>query len=1120
MKKNRTIHGLGPCVLKLIKVMKLTVFLMLISLMGVFASETYSQITKLSLKAERISLEEFLVKIEDQSEFRFFYTGKIDVEQEIFCEFKNKNINEILDEIKDEASFQYEVMGRQIILYPNDAENSIKSIQQQKSVSGKVTDSSGSSLIGATIVVKGSAQGTVTNANGEYSLSNVPEDATLVFSFVGMKTHEIPVAGKANINVILAEETVGLEEVVAVGYGVQKKINLSGSISAISSKTLENKTIETQTSQLLAGEMGGVTITEEWGKPGKDQSTIRIRGLGTFSDAGNSPLVLVDGVPMSIDNIDPNNVANVTVLKDASSAAIYGSRAANGVIIIETKKGKEGQIQVQYESYIGKQETAELPEYLNSWDYAQARNTALINMKQSPMYTQDQIEKFKSGAFPDDYPNNQRIKDLFNSGNGIQAKHNLTLSGGTNKNRYLFSIGYLRKNGLLDKNYNDRYDLLVNINSDLTDNLKFNSSIKGYKNLVMEPAGFDEGITVNMDRIIASAHSINAAVPGKRSDGSYGVYMGHPVTEALMDSKGFNEEKGIFLSSNASLEWDIRNNLKLTGKVGYNLDFNTNKLFGAQIEAGRGYFFGPTKINVNWNKNEYLIADATLDYEERFGKHYFHVLTGLSREESNYYFLSGYRDNFPTNDLPELCLASPENDTNDGGTTTWKLSSYFGRINYSFNDRYLLEGNLRYDGSSRFSEGNKFGFFPSFSAAWIVSEEEFFKVPWIDKLKIRASYGTLGNQQIGIYPYQKVLRTGYNFYPGESVSPGVRLAVLPNQDITWESTRIIDGGLDISFFKGKLNLVVDYYYKKTSDILYNLTASKILGMGIGLQNAGEVENKGWDFELNYKDQIGNIEFEIHPVFSIVDNKVLNLSNVEKDIARGLFVGHSLESFYGYETEGLFINQQEIANYAKQNYKAEPGYIKYKDISGPDGVPDGIISSAYDRKILGSSLPKYNFGISFSANYKNFDFYLQAQGVGGLVKRIHGAMLALYNEGNIEEWQWRESWTEENPDPNAKYPKFVSSYHLPIFSDANDYWLRDASFLRIKNVQIGYNLPFDLLKSTFIDHCRIFIAGRNIYTFKGTEKGWDPEMYLPKAGNYFTFFYPPTRIWSLGISLNF
>lgn len=1060
-------------------------------------------------------------RIESLTEFTFAYNASdLRKTARVSGNFSNKSLYEILIDISRQTGIKFKQVDKNINAAEkgNPPQEGAVEIAVQITVTGTVTSASdGEGLPGVNVLVKGTSMGTVTDLEGKYSLS-VPEESTLVFSFIGFETQSIAVGDRSMIDVTLSEDMTSLDEVVVVGYGTQKKVNLTGSVSSLDMEQLEKKTV-TNVSQLLAGEVSGLTVTQGTGSPGDDQASITVRGLGTFSGAGNSPLVLVDGIPSSLNSVNPNDVANISVLKDASSAAIYGSRGANGVILVTTKTGKEGRTQVRYDTYFGKQEVPELPQYVDSWVFAEATNEAYRNVGKGGGYTQEDIDRFRSGEDSDNYPNKHHVRDLYNSGSGFQTKQNLTFSGGTEAIQYLVSAGYLKQKGVIDRNYYDRYDLRLNINSNLSENLKLNALFKSTFGKRNEPAIVDIFGTQSFGGLISKAFSSNATVPGKRSDGTFGTWMGHPGPWVALESESFYEDKATDFVNNISLEWDVINSLKLTGRIGYNWNYSKDKLFGAVTTSSPREVFGPSTAEVNMNHTRHLTMDIFADYDKTFGGHYLHILGGHSLETYDAESLGAFRDNFPTNTIHVLNAASSANDENWESAYAWKIRSYFGRLNYSFQQKYLLEGNLRYDGSSRFAEDNRYGFFPSVSAGWIISEESFFEIPWIDVLKIRGSYGKLGNQQIGTYPYQRTLSLDHRYFVGGVVQQAVVLDRLPFEDISWETTQIINGGLDINLFDGKLNFVVDHYYKKTSDILYSLTVSQILGMGVGQQNAGEVENRGWDFDLTYRDTKGDFSYSIRTVFSSVDNKVTSLANVDRDIGQSLFIGEPLNSYYGYETEGLFIDEEDIQNYAEQNYPAKPGYIRYKDISGPEGVPDGKITADHDRTVLGSTFPKYSYGMILTANYKNFDLYVQFQGTGGNVKLTDGKRLPLYNQGNIEQWHWDERWTEENPDRWAKFPRFEETYeHQPYDNVVLEYWLVDASFLRVKNIQLGYNLPSKLLNSTFIDELRINISGENIHSFDYYREGWDPEMST--LGGYNLHLKPITRLWSLGINVNF
>lgn len=1083
-------------------------------------------IEEVSIEAKYIgaSLAEIFRDIESQTDFTFTYDKKDSFLKERYSNDRGRTIvADLFRDISIKNHLIFQQINNNISVRKKLQKNEVSPdpIITAVNVTGTVTSGKGEPLPGVNILVKGTSIGAVTDIDGKYNISVPDEKNILVFSFIGFTTQEVPVNGRTIIDVILEQDISTLDEVVVVGYGTQKKANLSGSVSTVGAEQLSRRNAS-QSSQLLQGVTSGVTATQTTGEPGADAASLKIRGLGTFSGAGTNPLVLVDGVPSSINSVNPNDIESISVLKDAASAAIYGSRAANGVILVQTKEGKAGGLQVSYDSYVGKQEATELPQYVDSWTYAEMKNEARLNMGQNPEFSQADIDKYKSGDDPDNYPNKHHLKDLFNSGSGIQTKHNLTFKGGTDGARYLFSAGYLKQNGLIEQNEFDRYDMRLNINSQLNEKLKFSAKLAGNQSLRNRPAGIttDGARVSDLNGVIQAANSYNATVPGRKSDGTYGTFMGHPVAEGHLASGSFSEAKGTNLVSNVALEWDIIDALKISTRLSYRWGHSKNRLFGAEFTADPTWSFGPSQVEVRSSISSNMLSDLLIDYDKNFGSHYLHIFGGFSSETFNNETLYGRRDNFPSNNLNFLSAASAKNDENGEFGSTWKMMSYFGRLNYSFKDKYIFEGNLRYDGSSRFAKGNRFGFFPSFSAAWNISEEDFFHVPWMDDLKIRGSYGVLGNQQIGTYPYQKTLSLGSIYVTGENESfhPAIQLTRLPFENITWESTKITNGGVDISFFEGRLNFIGEYYYKRTVDILYSLSVSSVLGMSVGEQNAGEVENKGFEFEISHKNRLGDLSYSIFSNFSINENKVLSLAGVEKDISKGLFIGESMQSIYGYETDGLFLSEEDIENYATQKYAAKPGFPRYKDISGPNGVPDGIITSADDRKVIGNLFPKYSYGMGVTLEYKSFDFFLQLQGQAGMEKMIQGKELAFLNNGNIQQWHIDNRWTEANPSRNAEYPRLEMALHEAPWADQLDYWTRDASFIRIKTLQLGYNLSPDFLENTFIDKFRAYISGENLRSFDNYYPGWDPEMTT--SGGQSPSYYPVTRMWSVGVNVQF
>ncbi|MBL4561628.1 MAG: TonB-dependent receptor [Labilibaculum sp.] len=1106
MKKNKT-YGLleDISLLKMLKIMRFTIFILLVSVSQTFAVKSYAQLAKISLDMKDVSVEEVIDQIESKSEYFFMYNNDlVDVSRKVDIKVEEIMIDQVLDKLFQNTEVSYSIQDRHIFLMKRDLK--AKNILQQKSVSGKITDSYGIPLPGATILVKGSTNGTISDIDGNYTLLNVPANSVLVYSFIGMRSQEISFDGRANVNVTLSEETIGLNEVIAVGYGTQKKVNLTGSISSVSEKELESRPI-TQSSQALAGIASGVTVSQGSGRPGNDGATIRIRGMGTFSGAGNDPLVLIDGLASSINDVDPNNIKSISVLKDAASAAIYGTRAANGVILIETKRGEKGKLQISYSNYVGWQQVTELPDFVNSWEYATLKGG----------YSDDQIAKYKDGSDPDNYPNSFHLKDLLNSGSGFQTNHNLNFKGGDEKNSYLLSLGYLDQDGVVAKNNYKKYNFLLNFDSKLKENLNLRFNVSGNSANTYEPRA-SHGDMMNMIAFAVREPNVYA---GRKSDGTYGHQDAYSPT-AWIDSESFVNRKNHHFLGGIELSWEIINGLTISGKAGYRYNAWTDNSFISTIEFDANTSITPNSLSVSSGDNSLITLQSLLRYEKSIGDHSFNILGGFSQEEYRQDWTTASRDEFPNNSLYELNAGAGSNMQSYGSASAWGLRSYFGRINYSYKQKYLLEANARYDGTSRFPSDGRWGFFPSVSAGWRISEESFIKdnYSWIDNLKFRASWGKLGNQNIGEYPYQDVLGLGQNYTFGGSLASGARLINKSNPDIKWESTQVTDIGVDMTFFNGMLSMTLDYFDKTTSDILYPISVSGVLGLSSSEVNGGEVNNKGFEVILNYQKSFGDLHFGLSPNFSYYRNEVTKLMDGKlQDIGKGLFVGESLNSIYGYVTDGLFIDVADIDSYATQPYSAEPGFVRYKDISGPDGVPDGSVDATYDRDVIGSTLPKYSFGATITADYKGFDFSVLLQGLAGFEKQMGSYQaFALYNGGNIQKWQAENAWTEDNPNRNAVYPKITGLNMGSGTIQTSTYWNRDASFLRLKNLQIGYTFSNEITQKLKINKLRVFFSGQNLISWNHFYKGWDPEMYQSTGDN--SPFYPITSIYTFGVNVKF
>jgi TonB-linked SusC/RagA family outer membrane protein len=711
-----------------------------------------------------------------------------------------------------------------------------------------------------------------------------------------------------------------------------------------------------------------------------------------------------------------------------------------------------------------------------------------------------------------------------------QTKHDVSLMGGNDATSFRFSFGYLRNDGLLQNNkydnygdnllnYYNKYNLRINIDSQISEKLKLIANISGTADDEKGPAAATGDRTTM--RVVTRIARMPASIAGRTSEGYYGrVDKGSPWAD--IDATSHEFDQNYFLITNTDLEYKIIDPLTIVARGGYVFDHTNYKKYAADEQIDATTYAGPAKLDERWNTRRELTLEALIKYNQSFGDHNINALAGYSQIENKYEFLNAYRDRFPTNELFELNAGSSENQKNWGGASEWGLVSYFGRVQYDFQGKYLFEANVRYDGSSRFDEGNKFGVFPSFSAGWRISEERFIKdnISWIYNLKLRGSWGELGNQQIGNYPYQAILSSGNNAIWGDNVYNGVVLNTVANADITWETTAIADIGVDFSLFDGRINATIDYYDKTTRDILYNITTAGTLGLNASPSNAGKVKNSGWDINLSYMETFGDFSFDISPHFSLVHTEVLELSDVEKDISKGLFIGEPLNALYGYTADGLFVDEADINSYASQPYNPSPGDIRYKDINGPDGVPDGKVDPEYDRSVIGQTSPKYMYGARISAKYKGFDFSMTLDGAAGMRRLLNNmAGRAFANKSNVQQWMWDNRWTKENPDPDAIYPRFYlhgGGFNEP-YSYVSTFWAWDASYLKIRSAQIGYTMPESVINTLGLEYMRIYLAGRNLLTFDNYFEGWDPELNVQTGEGV---HYPMSRTYILGVNVKF
>lgn len=1103
-------------IIKLLFIMKF--ILILICTTGLLASfgKSYSQTNNLSLDFKRTSIESVLNYIESNTEFSFMYDNKkIDIRREVDINVKNKTIENILDQLFENKAV-YQIIGKHIIITPKESQSNFNN-QQQKSITGKVVDLSGAPLPGVSVVVKGTTSGTITDFNGNYSLSNVPANGSLQYSFVGMKSVEVKITDKSVINVTLEEETVGIDEVVAVGYGVQKKVNVVGSIAQISGEKLQNRPIP-NLSNGLAGTLPGVTVIQRSGKPGASGATISVRGVGSFG-ATPDALVLIDGIPGTMNDINVEDVESISVLKDASTAAIYGARAANGVILITTKKGKEGKTQVSYNGYIGWQSPTEFPVQANSWEYAQMMNVVTPNT-----YTDAQIAAYKSGTDPDNYPNTDFLNKVF-SRKGITTSHDLSLNGGTEKSKYFISFGYLNQQGVVVKNLYERYNVRVNLASQLSDKLSLAVRVSGSSENRTEPQANGSVDVGGLDGIVTYAVRFPATYVGKFINGTYGLgnqSVGTPI--AWLESASYVETPSMKFNSNARLDWKTTKDLTLSAIVGFNYYIDNSNSYRASQILNPNLALPTSFLDKYRNETQYKTVQGLANYTKEINKHNFNILAGYAFEAQNTGYFSGYRENFPSNDYTEMSMGGTTNQQVYAYTAGWALQSYFGRFKYDYQQRYLFEATVRYDGSSRFPAGRKYGTFPSLAGGWRVSEEPFFKplTNVISNMKLKGSWGILGNQNISNYPYQSTLTSGLNYPIGGQLANGAGVTVLTDPTIHWESTKTVDAGLELSLFKGLIDIDASYFLKNTYDILYqpSSSVSTVLGMSLSQMNMGKLRNSGVELQVTHQKKIKDFNYKVSGTLTVIDNKVTSLGiggvqQLSGMVGNGsnLFIGYPMQMYYGYKTDGVFLDASEVAAWANQkqiNPSSQAGDIRYKDLTN-DNVVD-----QHDMTYLGSNIPKYNYSLSLDAGYKNFDIKVLFQGVAKVSGLLTGyAGWAFNNLGTIQKWQMDGRFDPANPARYPAYPRLQAfSNTTPPNYVTSDFWVLDASYCRVKNLQIGYNVPKNVLGKSGIEKLRFFFSGDNLFTFKKYREGWDPE--INSSGAY----YPILATYTFGVNVNF
>ena len=965
-------------------------------------------------------------------------------------------------------------------------------------VKGKVM-ADGEPVIGATVLVKGVSTGTATDMDGNFTL-NVASKAVLVVSSIGYETQEVPVNGRKLINVVLKSDVVAVKDVVVVGYGVQKKVNLTGAVSSLSTDELEGKPIA-NVLEAMQGTTPGLVIQQGTSTPGSVPS-INIRGLNTMNN--NDPLVIIDGIEGSLANLNPADIEQVSILKDASSTAIYGSRASNGVVLVTTKKGKAGKVEISYDFMYGVQQPTSLPKIADSWVYAELYNEAAVNSGRAAKFTPEQIAQYRNGG-----PNVNWVKELYNR-NSPQSSHSVSMTGGNDQLSYMASLGYLDQSSMFkgpDYGYK-RYNARLNVSHKVTNNFTLNLTSQFARNDIKAHAYWTEWI-------IEQANRMPPIYPIKNEDGSYNYPAGSNSNGLQrLEEGGYRQNVNDELLGTIQAEWEVYKGLKLIGSAG-------GRVWNNKLHENRKAFEGTgdseNKLTEQFYRSKNITTNLMVTYNTKIGKHSIGGLLGYAYE--------GFSEKqFSTSRLTEdskydifVGDLSGDKVSNTGSASDWAIYSGFARATYNYDEKYLLEFNIRNDYSSYFAKGNRSGVFPSFSAGWRISEEKFWSVlkPYVPSLKIRGSWGLVGNNRIGAYQYMQTVSVKNGISFGDKLAQTAEFASA-NPDLKWETTRMANIGFELGLLNNDLNITFDCFNNRTKDILVNLPVPGLFGNGAPIQNAGKVETRGWELSVNYRLKTGPVVHNFAGNISDSFNEVIDTRGTEiiggSDVQTIIKEGYPLYSYYAYRSDGFFQNEEECQKGPHlEGITPKPGDIRYLDKNG-----DGVIKPDDDRFIVGNDFPRYTFGFTYGLEYKGFDFSMMWQGVGRRNKWMRGESVEAFhnnNEGPVMDFH-QDRWTPNNPD--ATYPRLTMGAESANNAAKSDFWIQDAKYLRLKNAQIGYTFPQQWMKKLYVKNLRIFASVQNPLTFTKMKGGWDPEYTGDGSGRA----YPVARVYSFGLNVKF
>lgn len=1116
--KNNTLSGRycfkNPRFKQIFRIMRISTFLLMVCVFCSHAGNAHSQNAKVSIRMNNVKLDKILNEIENQTDYLFIYNNQVDINKITSVKVKNEAVAQVLDRILSGTGINYELEGTHIIL-TTEAIKDLHAQQQAKTVTGTVTDVSGEPIIGANIRIKGTTTGTITDIDGNFSIKAEPQSVIEV-SYIGYLTQETVINNQKSIRFLLKEDTKTLDEVVVIGYGVQKKADLTGSVANINTEKLNTQS-NANIGQALQGKIAGVDIVSQGGAPGSG-TRIMVRGIGTLNNA--SPLYIVDGMYMnSIDHINPNDIASIDVLKDASSAAIYGSRAANGVIIVTTKEGSntEGKPIIDLSVNLGISTASKFLDMLDAKGWAEVTTIArqAIGKPALDMAT-DLANK----------PDNDWQDIMFRP--ALMQNYNLSVKGGGKYSTYYTGLGYFNQDGIVKGTNYQRYNI---------------QSKNDYKRGIFS-AGTNLIISFSHDKPLhqelrgGMIGTILQSVPTLEKyddtrEGGYGgtygdvVNIPHPlaiIDDNIMDR--YNENVKIFANLYAQIE--------LFKGLKYKLNLTPDFSFERYKNYLNKYDFGLatnsiTQLTERQRRRRNILVENLLTFDRTFGEHKISALAGYTYQDSRFRHIQAYGEGLPQG-LEEIDAATT-NRSNEGNSWRSVLTSILGRVFYSYQNKYLFTATIRRDGSSKFGKNNRYGYFPSFSLGWNVAEEKFMEnVHWLDQLKLRGGYGVLGNQEIDNYQYSSTITTGINYPDGNG---GLLQGAFPknfaNPDIKWEETAMTNVGIDFMAFNNRLSLTADYYVKNTKDILLTVPIPiSSGGANDPIRNAGKIRNNGFEFNLGWMDQPNpDISYGINLIGSFNKNKVIAMGSESGSIKGGSTnqnittsetkAGYPIGGYWLISTAGYFNSQEEVDAYAKDGKKiqpaAEPGDIKFVDANN-----DGVINDD-DRVFQGSPFPDFTFALNGNMRYKNFDLSIGLQGVLG--NKIYNATrqtLEDVTKGSNFLASCLDYWTPENK--NASHPRLTWDDPNRNTRAESDRYLENGSYLRLRSVQLGYTFPQTWFKGA-IQHARVYINAENLFTIT-SYSGYSPDVNADNANyrGFDNFIYPTNRTFMLGLNVTF